>query len=62
LKDLNGRGPFTFKADHLHFHGPAEHTIEGVRHDIEIHIVNTLVDGPDWQEFKERLSVVAVVF
>ena len=59
---MNGKGPYIFKADHMHMHGPAEHKINGVQHGLEMHIVNVLCDGPDWQNFKETLAVVSIIF
>jgi carbonic anhydrase len=44
-------------------HGPAEHRIDGVQYDLEIHIVHELVDGPPgWKNYKETLAVVGVLF
>ena len=51
MYDLEGNGPYTYIADHLHFHAPAEHTFNGVRHDLEGHIVHNLVDGPDMENY-----------
>lgn len=28
--DLNGRGPYVYRAHHMHMHSPAEHKINGV--------------------------------
>lgn len=62
VMDLNGNGPYIYKVNHMHMHGPSEHRIDGVQYDLEIHIVHELVDGPDYQNYHERLAVVAVLF
>ena len=46
LVDLNGKGPYTYRVDHLHFHGPSEHKFDGVQYDLEAHIVHELVKCP----------------
>jgi hypothetical protein len=33
-------GPRTYKADQFHFHAGSEHTVDGVRHDLEMHTVH----------------------
>ena len=43
-------------------HGPAEHTFEKVQHDLEMHIVHSLVDGPDKESLKEKYAVVGILF
>jgi len=43
ITDLNGQGPFLYSTDHIHFHGPAEHRIDGQQHDLELHFVHNLV-------------------
>jgi carbonic anhydrase len=44
-------------------HGPAEHTIEGVRHDLEMHIVHEM-DGllDEFEMYRHNLAVVGVIF
>lgn len=46
VTDLNGEGPYKYRVNHLHMHGPAEHRLDGVQHDLEVHIVHELFDGP----------------
>ena len=29
ITDLNGRGPYVYKVNHMHMHGPSEHRFEG---------------------------------
>lgn len=61
--DLNGNGPYIYKVNHLHMHGPSEHRLDGKQEDLEIHIVHELVGGPDdWREYKEKLAVIGVLF
>jgi len=43
-------------------HGPAEHRIAGVQHDLEMHIVHELIDGPNHETYKEQLAVVGIIF
>ena len=63
MTDLNGDGPYIYKADHLHMHGPSEHKFNGVQYDLEFHIVHALVGGPgDWKAFKDCYAVVGVLF
>jgi carbonic anhydrase len=61
--DLNGNGPYIYKVNHLHMHGPSEHRLDGKQEDLEIHIVHELVGGPDdWREYREKLAVIGVLF
>jgi carbonic anhydrase len=46
LIDLYGRGPYVYKVNHMHMHGPSEHRFEGQQYDLEIHIVHELAKGP----------------
>jgi carbonic anhydrase len=63
LTDLNGQGPYTYKVNHMHMHGPSEHRLDGNQYDLEIHIVHELVDGPgNFKEYKESLAVVGFMF
>ena len=65
LTDLNGRGPFVYKVNHMHMHASSEHRIGGRQHDLELHIVHELVKGPEGEElgdYKESLAVVAFLF
>lgn len=63
VTDLNGKGPYIYKVNHMHMHGPSEHRLDGVQEDLEIHIVHELVDGPEgFKDYKETLAVVAVLF
>lgn len=65
LTDLNGRGPFSYKVNHMHMHGPSEHRFEHTQYDLEIHIVHELVKGPlheSVSNYKETLAVVAFLF
>ncbi len=65
LTDLNGRGPFSYKVNHMHMHGPSEHRFEGEQVDLELHIVHELVKGPldePISNYKESLCVVAFLF
>ncbi len=68
VTDLNGSGPYRYKVNHLHMHGPAEHRIEGVQYDLEIHIVHELVGGPqgqpeeEWKAYNETLAVIGFFF
>jgi carbonic anhydrase len=61
LTDINGKGPYIYKAHHLHMHSPAEHKINGEQHDLEMHIVHELVDGPDKDNYREQLAVVGII-
>lgn len=29
ITDLNGRGPYGYRVNHMHMHGPSEHRFEG---------------------------------
>lgn len=40
LTDLNGFGPFAYKADNVHFHCRSEHLFNGHHTDVEMHIVH----------------------
>ena len=62
IVDLNGRGPYKYQVDHFHFHSPGEHTLQGERHDMELHIVHELVDGPNLHSYHECLCVLGVLF
>lgn len=65
LTDLNGRGPYGYRVNHMHMHGPSEHRIDGVQYDLEIHIVHELVTGPmdeSISNYKESLAVTAFLF
>lgn len=46
LTDLNGKGPYVYKVNHMHMHGPSEHRLDGIQYDLEMHIVHELVKGP----------------
>ena len=60
---MNGEGPYKYRVNHLHMHGPAEHRLDGVQHDLEVHIVHELVDGPEnWKEYHHTLAVVGLFF
>lgn len=61
LWDLNGDGPFTYKVNHMHMHGPSEHRLGGRQHDLEIHIVHELVKS-SVEGYKDTLAVVAFLF
>lgn len=43
-------------------HAPAEHKIDGKHYDLEMHIVHELVDGPNYETYKEQLAVVGIIF
>lgn len=45
-------------------HAPAEHKINGVHHDLEMHIVHELVGGEDedWENYRLNLAVIGVIF
>ena len=63
VTDLNGNGPYIYKVNHLHMHGPSEHRLDGQQEDLEIHIVHELIGGPDgWKDYKEKLAVIGVLF
>lgn len=63
VTDLNGKGPYIYKVNHLHMHGPAEHKIDNKQYDLEIHIVHELVGGPDdWKHYNETLAVIGFFF
>lgn len=53
MTDLNGKGPYLYRAHHLHMHAPGEHKIAGEQYDLEMHIVHELIDGPDHETYKE---------
>jgi carbonic anhydrase len=42
-------------------HSPAEHKINGAHHDLEMHIVHELIDGPSYETYKEQLAVVGII-
>ncbi|CAG8701074.1 14194_t:CDS:1, partial [Cetraspora pellucida] len=44
----------TFNLQQFHFHTPSEHRVNGIHHDVEMHLV--------FKDRKERISVVAVFF
>lgn len=47
----------------MHMHGPAEHRLDNVQYDLEVHIVHELVGGPeDYKEYKETLAVIGFFF
>ena len=46
ITDLNGQGPVTYRAQEVHFNGPAEHKINSKRHAMELQILHTL-ENPD---------------
>lgn len=63
MTDLNGQGPFVYKVNHLHMHGPGEHRIDDRQYDLEIHIVHELVGGPEgWEDYYDKLAVTAIFF
>lgn len=63
VTDLNGEGPYIYKVNHMHMHGPAEHVLDGRQEDLEMHIVHELVSGPgDLSTYKWKLAVVGVLF
>ena len=62
IVDIEGKGPFKYSVDHFHFHSAAEHTFQGKRHDLELHVVHNLVDGPDHSSYHMKAAVVGVVF
>lgn len=62
MTDLNGQGPYNYKVNHMHMHGPAEHRLDGVQYDLEIHIVHELVDGPNKENYNETLAVIGFFF
>jgi len=63
VTDVNGQGPFLYHTDHIHFHGPAEHRIDGKQYDLELHFVHTLiVKDPVSETYKQSLAVVGVIF
>ena len=63
MTDLDGNGPYLYKADHIHFHGAAEHLIDGVQHDIEMHIVHVIQDGDrGFENYHEKVAIIAVLF
>ena len=65
ITDLEGKGPYVYKVNHMHMHGPSEHRLEGVQNDLELHIVHELVNGPSelgHADYKEKLAVVSFLF
>ena len=30
MTDMNGNGPYIYKVNHMHMHGPSDHKIDGV--------------------------------
>jgi carbonic anhydrase len=43
ITDLNGNGPWYYRANHMHMHAPTEHRINDVQYDLEFHIVHEIV-------------------
>lgn len=65
ITDLDGKGPYIYKAHHMHVHSPAEHKFNGVQHDLEMHIVHELVGGledDEWENYRLNLAVVGILF
>lgn len=63
VTDLDGQGPFVYKAHHMHMHSPAEHKFNGEHHDLEMHIVHELVGGDDgWENYRLNLAVIGILF
>ena len=64
VTDLNGNGPYIYRVNHMHMHGPAEHHIDDHQYDLEVHIVHELVDGPIGykDDYHETLAVIGFLF
>lgn len=64
VTDLNGNGPYVYRVNHMHMHGPAEHHIDDYQYDLEVHIVHELVDGPPGfkENYHETLAVIGFLF
>ena len=63
VTDLKGNGPFTYTLDHVHFHSPCEHTFEGKRYDLEMHMVHKLEEkGTLEANYHQKLAVIGVLF
>ena len=63
MTDMNGNGPYIYKVNHMHMHGPSDHKIDGVQYDLEFHIVHELVGGPgNWKKYKDKFAFVAFLF
>jgi carbonic anhydrase len=66
ITDLEGCGPWYYKANHMHMHAPSEHRIDGTQHDIEFHIVHELIRGKteeeDANKYKDSLAVLGFLF
>ena len=65
ITDLDGNGPYKYKVNHMHMHGPSEHRLDGAQYDLEIHIVHELVSGPsesEMENYKDKLAVASFLF
>eukprot|EP01022_Parablepharisma_sp_SALTPOND_P011085 TRINITY_DN145_c0_g1_i1.p1 TRINITY_DN145_c0_g1~~TRINITY_DN145_c0_g1_i1.p1 ORF type:complete len:287 (-),score=-5.62 TRINITY_DN145_c0_g1_i1:311-1078(-) len=51
---------FTYSGMQFHFHSPSEHTFQGKRYPLEMHIVHKMVAGPKDYQFDH--AVIAVYF
>ncbi len=56
---LNGQS-LEYHGEEFHFHAPAEHTFTGKQHDLEMHMVHSLVRGP--AEYKYSKLAVGILF
>ncbi|CAG9818339.1 unnamed protein product [Phaedon cochleariae] len=66
VPEINGGGlDQTYALDHLHFHWQSEHTIDGFRYPLELHIVHYAKKYSDFKSAKNYpggVAVVAVLF
>lgn len=56
INPLMGQAPRSFEAAQFHFHAPAEHLLNGYRHDLELHIVHQEKGKPS------NMSVIGFFF
>ncbi len=55
---------YSYTPLNFHFHSPSEHTIDGNRHDLELHLVHTMDQASlaSAGQINRTLAVVAVLF
>ena len=62
IVDLDGKGPYIYKAKSVHFNSPSEHKLNDHRMCLEMQILHDLVSGPHKASYHETQTIVAVLF